>query len=556
MSAAPVLVWHLVAAYVAVSTEAAVATAHPLASEAAAQVLRTGGSAADAAVAAAFVLAVVEPQSSGIGGGGLALVHVAATGRVHAVDFREVAPAAASPEMFLRDGAPVPSRSRCGGLSVAVPGAVKGYAEIARRFGRRPLRELVEPAARIAERGFPVGPAYRRAAAAWLSCLRADPAAAAIFLAPGPDGGGVPPPGWKLVQRDLARTLRALGRDPDVFYRGALARRLVAADRARGGILTEADLASYRTVEREPMWGAYRGHRVATFPPPSAGGAILLGLLAALEGDAPPPGQDPDERYLHLFAEVEKRLFARRGGLLGDPDQVASADAAARGMADPAAARALRAEVGDRASEVAAPGLPATPGHTTHVSVVDGAGNAVALTTTVNLPFGSGVAVPGAGFLLNDEMDDFDAAAGAPNAFGLVGGAANLPAPGKRPLSSMAPTLVFAPDGRLRLAVGAPGGSTIPSSVAWAVLRVLDGGMALDRALSTPRIHHQWMPDAIQAEPGALSPETRRALEARGHRVQVLERPFGNPQAVAIDPATGWREGASESRYEGRPAVP
>jgi gamma-glutamyltranspeptidase/glutathione hydrolase len=225
-------------------------------------------------------------------------------------------------------------------------------------------------------------------------------------------------------------------------------------------------------------------------------------------------------------------------------------------MASAAFAAQVRASIGERAGPTGPPGPASPAGHTSHVSVVDAEGNAVALTTTVNLQFGSGVVVPGSGILLNDEMDDFDAAPGVPNAFGLEGGKLNLPAPGKRPLSSMAPTLVFGPDGKLLLAVGSPGGSTIPSTVAWAILRLLDGGMALDQAISTPRIHHQWKPDVVVAEPGALQEATRNALEARGHRIQDRAEPFGNPQAVRVDPATGWREGASETRWDGRAAVP
>jgi gamma-glutamyltranspeptidase/glutathione hydrolase len=225
-------------------------------------------------------------------------------------------------------------------------------------------------------------------------------------------------------------------------------------------------------------------------------------------------------------------------------------------MASAAFAERVRAAIGERALPAGPPGAAPPAGHTSHVSVVDAEGNAVALTTTVNLQFGSGVMVPGTGILLNDEMDDFDAAPGAANAFGLVGGDLNLPAPGKRPLSSMSPTMVFRPDGALLLAVGSPGGSTIPSTVAWAILRVVDGGMPLDQALGTPRIHHQWRPDVVVAEPGALQEATRRALEARGHRVEIVAGPFGNPQAVRIDPETGLREGASEPRLEGRAAVP
>jgi gamma-glutamyltranspeptidase/glutathione hydrolase len=551
MLAAPLLLPFLLA-HVAVSPRGAVATAHPAASEAGTAVLRAGGNAADAAVAAAFALSVAEPQSSGIGGGGLALVYVAREDRVYAIDFRETAPAAATPDMFLADGKPDPRRSRCGGLSVAVPGAVKGYAEIARRFGRKPLPDLVAPAVKLARDGVPVGLGWRRAAVAAGACLRADPAGAALFLA----GGEPPEPGSRMVQKELAATLKLLGRDPEAFYRGPLAARIAAAVRARGGALTASDLAAYRTRAREVLWGEFRGHRVASFPPPSAGGAIVLGLLRALEAEEPADAARLPERYLHVFVEAEKRLFERRGGSLADPDFAPGAEEVARDMASAAFAAVVRAGIGERASGAGTPGAAPPAGHTSHVSVVDAEGNAVALTTTVNLQFGSGVVVPGTGILLNDEMDDFDAAPGARNAFGLEGGEWNLPAPGKRPLSSMSPTLVFGPDGKLLLAVGSPGGSTIPSTVAWAILRAVDGRMPLDQALGTPRIHHQWRPDVIVAEPGALQDATRRALEARGHRVEEIAAPFGNPQAVRVDPATGWREGASEPRLDGRAAVP
>jgi gamma-glutamyltranspeptidase/glutathione hydrolase len=541
----------------AASPRGAIATAHPLASEAGAGVLRRGGNAVDAAVAAAFALSVVENQNSGIGGGGFAMVWLARERSVHVLDFREVAPAAAARDMFLREGRPDPARSRDGGLAVAVPGAVKGYAELARRFGTRPLRELTEPAARIAESGWTLGLLDHRSASVRLECLRADPAAAREFLVPGPRGERLPPaPGSRRRRPDLARTLRLLGRDPDAFYRGPLAARVAAAVRARGGVLTEADLRAYRVREREPLWGSYRGHRLATVPLPSAGGAILVGLLQALEGDDPDAGGWRPERFLHVFAEVERRLFARRAGLLGDPDFIPGAEAAARWMASPEADRALRAEVGERATPSAELAAPAHPGETSQVSVVDAEGNAVSLATTVNLLYGACVVVPGTGILLDDEMDDFDAAPGVPNAFGLRGGTANAVAPGKRPLSSMAPALLFDGRGRLVLAVGATGGSQIPSAVAQVIIGLLDWRMPLPVALGTPRIHNQWMPDEILAEPFALDAETARALLARGHRIRVADGPFANPQAVWVDPETGWRVGASEPRREGAPAVP
>jgi gamma-glutamyltranspeptidase/glutathione hydrolase len=551
----PALVLALLLSGVAASPGGAVATAHPLASEAGAAVLRAGGNAVDAAVAAAFALSVVENQRSGIGGGGFALVWSAREQKVHLLDFREVAPGAATRDMFVRGGEPDPRLAQEGGLAVAVPGAVKGYAELARRFGTRPLAALVEPAARLAEAGFRVGLTTHENAEQKLACLRSDAASAREFLVPGADGARVAPaPGARLVRRDLARTLRALGRDPDAFYRGPLARRIVAAARAAGGILSEADLAAYRVREREPLWGSYRGHRIASVPPPSAGGAIVIGTLQALEaGGLPPQGFRP-EAFLHRLIEVEKRLFAHRASL-GDPAFAEGADAAARELASPTHARRLAAEVGERATPSRDLGPP-VGGGTAQVSAIDAEGNAVSMTTTVNGYYGACVVVPGTGILLNDEMDDFDAAPGVPNQFGLVGAGANAVAPGKAPLSSMSPALVFAPDGRLLLAVGSSGGSTIPSTVLQAVVNVVDHRMRLDDALAAPKIHHQWLPDRIDAEPWALDVATEQALRARGHGVVTRPRPFGNAQAVAIDPVTGWRIGASDPRWDGAPAVP
>jgi gamma-glutamyltranspeptidase/glutathione hydrolase len=550
----------LLLAGTAASPRGAIATAHPLASAAGAEVLRAGGNAVDAAVAAALALSVVQNESSGLGGGGFALVWLAKDRRLVALDFREVAPAAATRDMFLEDGKPVPRRSTEGGLSVAVPGAVKGYAELARRFGRLALARLAEPAATLAERGFQVGPYHAEAAAEMRGCLAADPAASREFLRPGPDGRPAPlRPGDLLKRPDLARTLRLLGRDPEAFYRGPLAARIAAAVRARGGLLGAADLAAYRTVERSPLAGAYRGHRVVSFPPPSAGGAIVIGLLQALDGDAPEAGYRP-VAALHAFVEVEKRLFAERAGRFADPAFLPSAEAAAAELTDPAWDRRLRAGIGERAtpSSQLGPPLPDAAGghHTSHLSVVDAEGNAVALTTTVNGWFGSCVVVPGTGILLNDQMDDFDAAPGVPNAFGLVGTGVNAVAPGKRPLSSMAPTLVFDAGGRVVLAVGAPGGATIPSTVAQVIMHVLGDGMPLDQALGAPRLHHQWLPDEVLVEPFGLDAATADGLRARGHALRFRTRPFGNPQAAAIDWATGLREAASEPRFEGAPAIP
>jgi len=437
---------------------------------------------------------------------------------------------------------------------VAVPGAVKGYAELARRFGTLPLARLVEPAARLAERGFRVGRVYAERALARLDCLRGDAASARELLAA---DGAAPRVGDRIVRRDHARTLRLVGKDPDAFYRGPLAARIAAAARARGGVLTVEDLGRYRVKTRAPLEGSYRGYRVVTMPPPSAGGAIVLGLLRALEPEDPSAGGYRPERYLHVMIEAEKRLYAARAARLGDPDQVDGARAAAEEMASPAFAARLRGAIGERAAAAADVRAPSEAGDTSHLSVVDGEGNAVALTTSVNFLFGACVTVPGTGILLDDTMDDFDRAPDTPNAYGLVGAGPNAVAPGKIPLSSMAPTLVFAPDGRLAMAVGAAGGARIPTAVAQAILHLVDDGMRLDDALAAPRIHEQWRPEAVEVEANGLEAATARALVERGHAIafQPPRRNGANAQAAGIAP-DGLREAACDPRWEGVPAVP
>ena len=540
----------------AVSPLGAVASAHPLASEAGAAVLREGGHAVDAAIAAAFVLAVVEPESSGLGGGGFALLYRAQDGRTVAVDFREVAPAAARPDMFagpLSEGRRRPSLE--GGTAVAVPGAVRGYAELARRFGTWPLSRLVEPAVRLAERGFSVGEHYVRAARERRACLAARPAAAAAFLVPGKEGAPfVPSPGTRQKNPALARTLRLLGRDPDAFYRGPLAESIARAAQDEGGLLSAADLAAYRVKDLTPLRGLYRGYGIVSVPLPSAGGAIVVGLLQALEHDDPRAGGYRPVPFLHAMVEIEKELFARRA-LLGDPDFVPGAEREVKWMTSPEGAAAMRAAVGPRARAIEGPPPPPESSETSHLSVIDGAGNAVAHTTSVNAHFGACVVVPGAGFVLNDTMDDFDSAPGVPNGFGAVGSGVNTPAPGKAPLSSMAPTLVFDPGGRLLLAVGASGGTRIPTAVAQVISHIVDDGMSLSQAVSAPRLHHQWRPDVVQVDPGGLEAETARALEALGHVLTFRARPGAVSQAVRVT-EEGWREAASDASGPGAPAAP
>jgi len=546
----------LVLATAAVSPRGTVATGHPLASEAGAAILRHGGNAVDAAVATAFALSVVEPQSSGIGGGGFALVYLAREKKVQVIDFREVAPAAATPQMYVQDGKAREDLARVGPLSVAVPGAVRGYVELLKRFGKRPLLEVLGPAIDFATRGFRANRAYVREAEDRRECLAADPEASRIFLRRGRDGElHAPDPGDLLVQPDLARTLKAIAlRGADAFYKGDIARRIAATVQSGGGILTEPDLAGYKVREREPLEGTYRGHRLVTMPPPSSGGMILIGLLNVLEREDPTAGGYKPEPYLHVMIEAEKRLYAHREGW-GDPDFNPGMAPIARQVISKEFARTLRESIGDRATPAQQVVNAQEGAHTTHVSVVDAQGNAVALTTTVNEPFGSCVVAQGTGVLLNDEMDDFAVAPGVMNAFDVRGGSENGPGPGKVPLSSMAPTFVFTPGGELRLVLGAAGGSTIPTTVAQAIVQVLDYRMPIDRALAAPRIHHNLFPDVIRVEPQGMEASTARALEARGHRIEYRPRPWAKVSAVEVDPQTGWRIGAVDASFDGAGAA-
>ncbi|MFL5404289.1 MAG: gamma-glutamyltransferase [Myxococcales bacterium] len=540
----------------AVSPHGAVATAHPLASEAGASMLRRGGNAVDAAVAAAFALSVVEPQSSGIGGGGFALVYTARDRQVHIVDFREVAPAAARPDMYLRDGQARQDLANAGALSVAVPGAVRGYVQLLERWGKRPLREVLAPAIALATKGFQVTPSFVAVSEERRDCLAADDEAARRFLRRG-EGGEPEPldPGDKLLQPDLGRTLEAIAlRGADGFYKGAVAKAIVKAVQAKGGILTEKDLAAYKVRERTPIEGTYRGYRIVSMPPPSSGGILLIALLNVLEREDPRAGGYRPEHFVHVMAETEKRLFALRQGW-GDPDFNPQMARIAHEMTTKDFAGSLRAQIGERATP-AAPLVQRETGHTTHLSVVDEEGNAVAMTTTVNDGFGSCMVAKGTGVLLNDQMDDFAVAPGIPNAYGLRGGAENAPDAGKEPLSSMAPTFVFAPSGELRLALGAAGGPTIPTTVAQIIVHVVDDKMKIDEAIAASRLHHNFLPDAIRMEKNGLEAETQKALEARGHVLRAGRYPLGKACAVEVDPATGFRAASADPRFDGAGAIP
>ncbi|MHB8079934.1 MAG: gamma-glutamyltransferase [Candidatus Krumholzibacteriia bacterium] len=528
----------------ATGREAMVVTAHPLASRAGRDILRAGGSACDAAVAAAFALAVVEPYSSGLGGGGLVLVHSAADGGVRALDCRETAPAGAWRDMFVRDGAADPELSRTGGLAVATPALVRGLAELHRAGGRLPWGDLLQPAIALARDGFPVDAELR--ARIDEEASRLDPAAQAVFR----PGGVTPAVGARLVQADLARTLATLATGgAEAFYAGPLAAALVAGARGAGGLLTVADLAACRPRWREPVRGTYRGAEVWSMPPPSAGGVLLVEMLNVLAGrDLAAAGWGAADSWFGL-AGAMRFAFADRARWFGDPDfhPVPVARLTSPGYAD-----SLRARL-DRAFAPPTPaGAPAESPHTTHLSVVDGAGNAVAATLTINLSFGSGVLAPGTGVILNDEMDDFSAQPGAPNYFGLVGGEANAIAPGKRPLSSMTPTIVLR-DGRPWLVLGSPGGSRIITAVLQVLVNVSDFGFDLATAVRAPRIHQQWTPPETGCEPLAVAPEVAAILRARGLTL-APRGAVGNVQAILVDPRTGERTGVSDPRGSGEPA--
>ena len=522
--------------------------------------LNRGGNAVDAAIAAAFTLAVVDPTHSGLGGGGFALLYDVRSRTTQALDFREMAPAAAGPTMYVRNGKLDPLLATDGALAVGVPGAVAGYFDTLSRAGTLKPAVVIAPAIRAARHGVVVTPMYQHLAARRLDCLRANREAARIFLRPNAAGvADVPPLGTLIAQPQLAATLERLAKEGSrAFYRGKLAQSIASAIQQLGGIVTADDLAGYHVIAREPLRGSYRGHPIATMPPPSAGGLSLLQVLGMVELLQPSGDVYGDPESMHVYVEALRRAFADRANYVGDPDfahvPVAQLTSSAH------LRELLRSFNPARATPVAAllPQAKATQDtfagekHTTHLSVIDRWGNAVALTTTINDAFGSCVVAPGTGILLNDQMDDFAAAAWQPNLYGLVMGVANAIAPGKRPVSSMAPTIVFQKEGQARplLVTGGAGGATIPSSLLQIMIHLIDHGFDLVDAVGHGRLHHQLLPDQLRMEPHAYDPATLKALAAKGHRLEQRE-PWGDAQAVMEDPRTGLRYGASDPRNEG-----
>ena len=536
-----------------------VVTARPEATAAGLAMLKAGGNAVDAAVAATFALAVCEPYSSGLGGGGFLVLHQKLKGTTTTLDFREMAPLKASRDMYLVHGKYVPHLSRDGWGSVAVPGEVAGLLHALAKWGTLPRAQVMAPAIALAKAGFRVTSRYREVAAWRLALLRKDPPAARIFLVPGPDGGPpqVPPLGHRVVQPELARTLEAIARDgARAFYAGPVAAAIARGSAAGGGVLSADDLAAYRPTERRPIVAHYRGLTIESMPPPSSGGIALAEALHILSRfDLDRDGWH-SVRSLHLLIETLRRVFADRNTDLGDPAFVDDPVARLTSMAYADRLRAgidpLHATPSRDLPQHLAPERDPSP-DTTHLSVVDAAGNAVALTTTINYGFGAGVVAPGTGVLMNDEMDDFASAPGQPNVYGLVQGEANAIAPRKVPLSSMSPTLVFrgtGKDARLYLALGAPGGPTIITTVLQVLLNVVDFHMDLSQAVAAPRIHEQWLPDQTFYEPRGLDPATVRGLEALGHHL-VRRRPWGNAACILVDPKTRVRYGAADPRGEG-----
>ncbi len=522
---------------------AAVASAHPLATEAGHEILAQGGNAFDAAVAVSAVLAVVEPYSSGLGGGGFWLLHRSRDGLEVMVDGRERAPLAAHRDMYLDPaGEVLPRASIDGPLAAGIPGVVAAWVHISQRYGTLALARTLAPAIRLAREGVAVDAPYRRLARLRLDALRASPGAAAIFL----KDGQVPAPGARLRQADLAGTLERVAREGHKgFYGGETARALVEGVREAGGIWTAADLEQYRVIEREPVRGQYRGVHITSAAPPSSGGVALVEMLNVLDPYAL-CDLDPVPRT-HLIVEAMRRAYRDRAQYLGDPDFV---DPSVAMLTHPYYAAGLRAGIRrDRATPSAALagiGESSVHGpHTTHLSILDRAGNRVAATLSINYPFGSGFVPPGTGVLLNDEMDDFAAKPGVPNVYGLVGAQANAIAPGKRMLSSMTPT--FLDDGSRLAVLGTPGGSRIITMVALATLAFSEGASA-GEMVTRGRFHHQYLPDELQAEPRALDGETVAGLEALGHRVRRLERAYGNMQVIVWDRVGGQVQAASDPR--------
>ena len=552
-----------------------VVSANPLASDAGLLMLQKGGNAVDAAVATTFAISVVEPFSAGIGGGGFLLMHQAQTQKTEALDFRERAPLKATRNMYLDSQGKVrPNASTNGHLAVGTPGTVAGLYEVHRKYGKLPWGEVVKPAIALAQNGFifskVITPRSLPAYEARKKVILNNPPARAIFTR----NGDFYQPGEKLVQPDLALTLTEISKNPQTFYTGRIAQ-AIAADMAKNnGIVTLQDLKAYKPIWRNPVCGNFRSNRVCSMPPPSSGGVHLLQMLNIIgDTDLKSMGwHSPDT--LHLLAESMKIAYADRASLLGDPDFVKVPVAQ---LINPAYGKFRRQQIDMQRAKPSSEVKPAEPKdffgsrkdakaqrgriignlrlagksesmETSHINVIDSQRNAVSLTFTVNTGFGAGVVAAGTGILLNNEMDDFAIAPGVPNAFGLVGNEANAIAPRKTPLSSMTPTIITE-NGRLRMAVGAPGGGTIITQVLQIILNIFEYNMDAGAAVSASHIHHQWLPDELRVEPYGLDIMTIQELRRRGQNIKEIT-PWGNANVIIVKP-DNTLEGAADPRGEG-----
>jgi gamma-glutamyltranspeptidase/glutathione hydrolase len=522
-----------------------VVSGSPLASQVGADIMKRGGNAVDAAVAVGFALAVVHPEAGNLGGGGFMVIRLA-DGRVRTLDYRETAPGRATHDMYVDSTGAVTEASVTGHLSAGVPGSVAGMAEAARRYGNLPLSALIEPALRYARDGFVIDSFRSGSIDGSKKRLSRFETSTAQFL----PGGAPPPIGSTFVQADLARTLQAISDSgPQAFYQGWIADSIVGEMTRGNGIITREDLAGYKPIWRDPITISYRGYTIYSMAPSSSGGVTMAELLNILEGYNPLPAFGSAE-HVHLLTESMRRAFMDRNKYLGDPAYV---DLPLAWLLLKPHANQLRATIlRDRATPTPSDGkaLVREGMETTHYSVVDSAGNAVSVTTTLNNSYGSAVTVRGAGFLLNDEMDDFTSAPGKPNMYGLVQGESNAIQPGKRMLSAMTPSVVLDPAGQLFMVVGTPGGPTIITSVAQVISNVIDFHMPLAEAVAAPRYHHQALPDTIRYEKVGLLPATVTKLREMGHPISERSGYSGDIDAIERT-ATGWVGVADPRRGSG-----
>jgi gamma-glutamyltranspeptidase / glutathione hydrolase len=546
-----------------------VVSAQELASRAGADIMQAGGNAVDAAVATGFALAVVHSAAGNLGGGGFMLIRMA-DGKAHFLDYREMAPAAAKPDMYLdAQGNVIAGASEIGYKSIGVPGSVAGMVYAEQKYGKLTLRQVMDPAIRLAREGYPLSWGEARDFQ-FDNHLGQFPESRRVFQR----DGNYYQPGEIFRQPDLARTLERIAAKPDDFYHGALARELAAAIEKGGGLITADDLAHYAVKEREPVRGTYRGYEIISAPPPSSGGTVLIEALNILEGYDLAKMGDRSAESIHCTTEAFRRAFFDRAEFMGDPDfskipvsqlidkKYGSAWRDSIEADHASSSQELKrppifSELEQYAATHPLPSANHESPHTTHYSVVDAAGDAVAVTTTINDWFGSRVTAEGLGFLMNDEMDDFSAKPGVPNSDGLIQGAANAIGPGKRPLSSMTPTIVVR-GGKPFLVLGSPGSSKIITTVANVLMGVIDYGMNIQEAVNAPRFHHQWLPDVLNVEQW-FSPDTVQGLRKMGYNVQVglhngeyVSPYWSDAECIAIDPKTGERLGASDGRNNGK----